>query len=419
MSQQRKIDFFTSIRWVPFAYAAAAALFFICSNGVVSDQFARWAWLLGPFKAFPFPYEDSPFWSEEITWNGIGATLVIVAIITAVCILFHGIIFLLMVKVYRWLGWPRYLHDDPKLLDPADACDRAIKKSWWILPVSFSLLFIVGSCHVAFWTAGYPIIFNDWQIPVIYLLLGFCGIFIQTSRAISEVVQGAVLAEQRRCSRCNYSLFGLESLRCPECGHPFDWNAEPEFSLKLRGLVSPTNRLAFKIVEALMVILVLIPFWLIPVLTITPQSWRKDLPGWLKRDFILVSDGPSAVPIRIDSVCTIRRNGAFCIIRFVPNERFVAKYHFAYWADAEKLTAPPDTKDAGIMIMDSGTPIKVGPWRYRHSMATQNVIHLYYLDKTLDEIMSYRPDDCPPEVAALLPYVTTENGHESNVDGDR
>src|SRR5579862_9269996 len=35
-----------------------------------------------------------------------------------------------------------------------------------------------------------------------------------------------------RCVECGYILTGLESGRCPECGHAFDWNFPASFTLK-------------------------------------------------------------------------------------------------------------------------------------------------------------------------------------------
>ena len=366
--------------------AVFLAIMIVLELPIVDFWFTRLGWWLGPWRAFPLPYdfEARPFRPAESLILVLSMVLGILLMLTSLILLTHGAVFRVTVLLHRWFGWPRYWPDVKDSISLRTAWAESARRSWWIWPVVLLIWAFWSSIAAGLRDAFYPLI-ND-GLP--FLIANVITLGLAYAYTSARVVRGHVVAllrpEDLHCVKCDYRLRGLPSRLCPECAHPFDPDQRPEFRLKWERF-DGRGRCRRFVRVLLPIALLAAPLWVPLVILGVPRTWLQWIPSSLQPDHRVIDDNPIAFPIRLDAVCRIRRGEELCIVRFRKHTSFTASYVAGCWSSAASFgRLPPEQKTRGEIGMVAFWSPTIGPWKLSYLMHGENMIWLFRLDATYE-----------------------------------
>lgn len=373
----------TAAKFYLLAAATHAALIPVSELPVVHRPFLRLGWRLGPWPDFPFPYNFDFAAAGSFPWSiflpvavtsVLGLTLAVAAV--------HGFVFLIVVLLHAWLGWPRYWQDVRSAVKLRFAWATSARRSWWIWPAAQIVWLLWDQLAVGFVFAFYPIINTRFPFLTANLAAVALGYAYVSSGVVREHVVRVIGPDQLRCPGCGYLLRGLESHRCPECGHEISRNVRPIFCFKWQrfGRWKLTSRLTGLI---LLLMLLAAPLAVPMILVNLPRSWLQSAPSVIVPWQVLTPPNPDAFPIRLDAVCVIRHEGALAVIRFSQELPRRGRYEVGFWPDADAFgREPPESTHAGKITSGGGPDLPVGPWPFRYGLVGENMVWLFRPDGT-------------------------------------
>lgn len=366
--------------------AAFLAIMIVLELPIVDFWFTRLGWWLGPWRTFPLPYdyEAQPYWPGESLILVLSMVLAMLLGCASLILLTHGAVFRVTVLLHRWFGWPRYWPDVKDSISLRTAWVESARRSWWIWPAILLIWAFWSSIAAGLRDAFYPLI-ND-GLP--FLIANVITLGLAYAYTSSRVVRGHVVAllrpEDLHCVKCDYRLRGLQSRRCPECAHPFDPDARPEFRFKWERF-DGRGRCRRFVRVLLPIALLAAPLWVPLAILGVPRTWLQWIPPSLQPGQRVINYDPNAFPIRLDAVCCIRRGDELGIVRFRKRTLYRGECVAGYWPSAGSFGRhPPEQRTMRMAVMGAGWNQTVGPWNFRCHWGGQNMIWLSRPDATYE-----------------------------------
>ena len=367
------------------AGAACVALFVVFELPSVHFAFVRLGWWLAPWRDFPLPHDRADFFWVHGSLGLVSGTLVVTLIaFSSLLVVVHGAAFRVTALMHRWFVWPRYWPDVSGSLSLRTAGAESARRSWWFWPVILLIWELLTELAAGLRSAMYPVIADSLPFLVVNIatiVLGYC---YTSALALREQVTMLVGPEERRCVMCGYHLRGLQSCRCPECGHAFDPLAKPEFRFKWERFDGGGRCRRFVRV-LLPIALLAAPLWVPLAILGVPRAWLHWIPSSLQPGWRVINYNPNAFPIRLDAVCRIRRGDELCVVQFRKHTMYLGTYVAGYWPSARSSgEQPPEQRTMGEVGLGPGPNQAVGPWNFRCHWGGGNMIWLYRLDATYE-----------------------------------
>ncbi|MBN1491242.1 MAG: hypothetical protein JXA69_15120 [Phycisphaerae bacterium] len=389
-----------------FYFLAAAlqtVLLVLCTAPPIVRLCYWLAWQLSPYGSLPFPY-DIPNGGWGLIPEEPGSSLAILAAFTLAMTLVvaatHSLVFAIAVGAHAWLGWPSYWRDVRPRLGLQSLWAASARRTWWAWPAGqcvwlFLLQIDSSSVYDSYLVIDASDPFLAANIAAIALMMG-----LMTGHTVRQAIVGAVGPDDCRCNYCGYLLRGLETPRCPECGHVNPPHGDTAYRLRLPRLGLRT-RTRTALASFLIAAILLSPLLLPTVLTHLPRPWKRYVPQALRSTGYDYTPDPDRFPIRLDAICVIRHDGAIVVVDLTHTRTRIAAYRALYWSDAQTFgpATPPDRTFAGTIntLTDTARPTTIGPWPIWPRWGNETMFWLMRPDNTYS-IEAYERDRLPEEL---------------------
>jgi hypothetical protein len=366
--------------------------------------YARLAWWLTPWGAHVSTIEEDLHVRFSIgldKWPTESLDFAIRAVMAGMFLLAaHSATFAVVALLYAKFGRPPYWPDVGSGSILWSAWGWSAFTACWLLPAAGAIWTVWIKLEELLAWVNYPLI-NTGQG---YLVANFAAVVLGLAfiggTVLRRHVVAAVTADSLRCQSCGYLLRGLPEPRCPECGRRTTPQARAAFGL----LGAPSSRWrAAKWTAQLAIPLALLsaPLAVPTVLLQLPTFLQERLPTATQATLKRLSKDPDLIPVRGNTLCLVRRDGALGVVRLRFQPRWW--YDVAYWAsEAACNHAPPQIAESGPLVLGPGltAELKVGPWPLTYIYGSQFRWALRRPDSSFD-VQVVPPD----EFAGKLPWL--------------
>ncbi|MBK8913931.1 MAG: hypothetical protein IPM64_04880 [Phycisphaerales bacterium] len=320
------------------------------------------AWEIGPYRELPIVYAAADWPFSWIFFEDAHSALFCFGVLLPLFTLFPAVLLLalfgLLVAAHAWLGWPAYWRVVRPHIELGQVWLHAVRRTWWIWPLGFFIWMAIELLSSAFRHAFTPVVQNS--IP---FLVSHCSLFaalaaLRMSSVLRDAVTATLRPDELLCLRCGYSLRGIGSARCPECGCEREPAGMPTYRLFFRG---PGWGKKARVATAIAAVMMLMaPLWIPAMLLWTPHPWRPFVPAWLGPNWYSfgLREPVTTFPIRGNSVCAIRRGSGVVVVAVLRDGKFRLRYEVSHWQDeGGYLNSAPDYSQRGLIT--GITPVAV------------------------------------------------------------